>query len=104
MGDAVATICVSDSTVVKADESVVSCELAGGAALLDLRSGTYYSLNSVGARVWDLIREPQTLASIRTHLVASYDVHPNRCYEDIVVVLDQMANAGLVKVTDGTAS
>ena len=43
---------LSDASVIAAEEQVISCELAGGAALLDLRSGTYFGLNEIGSEIW----------------------------------------------------
>jgi hypothetical protein len=43
------------STVVAAKDQV-SCDLAGEAVILNLKSGIYYGLNPVAARVWSLIQ------------------------------------------------
>jgi coenzyme PQQ synthesis protein D (PqqD) len=79
----------------------VSCELAGGAALLDLRSGTYFSVNPVGAHVWSLLRAPVAVSDIHGALAARYDVEPAQCYADLIELLQELAEAGLIKVADG---
>ena len=93
---------LSQLSVVAASEEVVSCDLAGGAALLDLRSSTYFTLNDVGSRVWELIREPKAVSAVRDGLLARYSVEPTQCYDDLVALLEQMADAGLITVTQTT--
>ena len=46
-----------DTIVVVADE-VVSCDLDGEAAILDIKDGIYYGLDPIGAKIWNLIQKP----------------------------------------------
>jgi hypothetical protein len=72
-------------------------------ALLDLRSGTYFSVNAVGACVWGLLREPMPVSDIHGALTARYDVDAGQCYADLIELLQELAAAGLIRVADGTA-
>ena len=56
---------LSDRTTVVVAKDQVSCDLAGEAAILNLKNGVYYGLNTVGARVWNLVQEPKTFAELR---------------------------------------
>ena len=42
-----------------ATKDQVSCDLAGEAAILNIKSGVYYGLDPVGARIWNLMQEPR---------------------------------------------
>jgi hypothetical protein len=97
-----ATASLTAASIVSRDEETVSCELAGGAALLDLRSGTYFSVNPVGAYVWELLRAPVAVSDAHGALTARYDVEPEQCYADLIELLQQLVGAGLIKVADGT--
>ena len=50
---------ISDRSVVVATKDQVSCDLAGEAAILNIKSGVYYGLDPVGARIWTLMQEPR---------------------------------------------
>jgi hypothetical protein len=89
--------------VIVRDEEIVSCDLADGAALLDLRSGTYFSVNPVGAYIWELLEEPVAFADIHAALMARYDVGADECYDDLKGLLDELAAAQLIRVVDGVA-
>jgi hypothetical protein len=87
------------STVVVAKEQV-SCDLGGEAAILNLKSGVYYGLDPVGARIWNLIQEPKSLNEIREILLKEYDVEPDRCDRDLLALLQKLASEGLIEVRD----
>jgi Coenzyme PQQ synthesis protein D (PqqD) len=93
----------SRSTVVAAKEQV-SCNLAEEAVILNLNAGVYYGLNSVGTRVWNLIQERKTVQEIRDVILGEYDVDPDRCERDLLVLLRDLAANKLIKVEDETAS
>jgi hypothetical protein len=94
----------SRESIVAADAAVVSCELAAGAALLNLNSSVYYSLNEVGAHVWALIQTPTSVHEICRDLEVQYDVAPERCYSDLVALLGHMAEAGLIEISDARSA
>jgi hypothetical protein len=94
---------LGSSTVVAARDQV-SCDLAGEAAILDMKSGIYYGLNAVGARIWNLIQDPKTVDEVSAAILAEYDVETDRCQHDIVALLQDLVAHGLVEIHHGTAS
>jgi len=77
---------------------VVSSELSDGAALLDLRAGKYYSLNAVGACVWNAIRAPVAEQDLILSVCENFDVDASVCQADIRALLAALVQAGLVEV------
>lgn len=89
--------------IVASREQVFS-ELDGEAVILDMQSGTYYGLDPVGARVWQLIQQPKALSEIRNVLLAEYDVDPEICDRDLTALLNALQAEGLILVQDGNAA
>jgi hypothetical protein len=92
-----------DSESLKSVRVVVSpdqvcSDLDGEAVILDLKSGGYYGLNSVGARIWQLIQQPQRVAEIRSVLLEEYDVDTDTCDRELKALLESLQNAGLIQV------
>jgi hypothetical protein len=52
----------------------VATQVGDEAVILHLASGTYFGLDPVGARIWQLMKEPKTLAEICDVMLAEYDV------------------------------
>jgi hypothetical protein len=88
-----------DSIVVVADE-VVSCDLDGEAAILDLKDGIYYGLDPVGAKIWNLIQKPIILKEIIKIILDEYDVNKDQCTNDIFELIEELLDNRLVKVDE----
>ena len=95
---------LSDHQVIEADKQQVSCGLDGEAVILNLQKGVYYGLNRVGARIWELLQQPRTVADLRSLLVKEFNVEPARCAQDLEALLGELSNHGLIEVRDGTAA
>ncbi len=89
---------VSENSIVTAVDDQVSRDLDGEAAILNLNSGIYYGLNSVGARIWGLLREPKTVSQILETLLKEYEVDTEQCRNDLMKLLNDLAEAGLIEV------
>lgn len=76
----------------------LSCDLAGEAAILQVSSGIYYTLDPVGAKIWSLLQHPTTIAGIRDAVVHEFDVAPARCEADLFALLTLLHKAGLIEV------
>jgi len=94
---------VSLSSVVVVGKGQISSDLAGEAVILNLETGMYYGLARVGARIWDLIREPTRVVDIRDAIVREYEVEVERCQHDVLCLLEQLADTGLIEFRDGAA-
>ena len=75
----------------------VSCKVEDGIAILDLRSNTYFSLDPVGAAVWDRMAAPVSLDDLAAAIAAEYEVPPEECRGDIADLLDDMLTHGLIQ-------
>ncbi len=97
-------VSISEKSVVVATKNQVSCDLAGEAAILNVKSGVYYGLDPVGARIWDLMQQPRVVAEIQQTIVGEYDVESERCARDLFQLLDKLLAEGLIEVKDGSAT
>jgi len=73
---------LSSRLVVRHD--VKTRELSGEMVLMDLKSGTYYGLDAVGARIWALAGEGYTLAQVCDVLLVEYDVTRDQVEQDVL--------------------
>ncbi len=85
-------------TRVVASPDVVHRELDGEAVLLDLGTGMYFGLDEVGTRVWSCLGEATDLARVHQALLDEYDVAPDRLEADLIGIVTELADRGLVRV------
>jgi hypothetical protein len=91
---------ISDRSTVVVMKDQVSCDLSGEAAILNLKSGVYFGLNTVGASIWKLIQEPKTVKEIREAILEEYNVEPAPCEHDILEILQEFSTHGLIEIAD----
>ena len=94
---------ITSSTTVMASTDQVSCDLAGEAAILNLKNSVYYGLDTVGARIWTLVQEPITVGAVRDAMLREYDVEPERCERDLIDLLQKLAAEGLIAIKSAAA-
>lgn len=92
-----------NSSVIKRSADQIACDMGGEVVILDLKSGNYYGLDAVGARVWTLIEAPTSLADIRRIIMDEYEVDAETCDRDILAFINQMQAVGIVEVCSGSA-
>jgi hypothetical protein len=76
--------------------SVICRELGGETVLLNLVSGIYYGLDAVGTRVWQLLVEGRTIAGMCEAMLEEYDVAPDVLNADIVRLVGELRERGIV--------
>ncbi|WP_410216365.1 PqqD family protein [Paracoccus sp. (in: a-proteobacteria)] len=80
-----------------ASPDCVACAVDDGVAILDLRSNTYFSLDPVGADVWQQLSAPSSLDDLATAIADQYMITAGECRRDIAKLLEDMTKHGLVQ-------
>ena len=89
------------SRVVLSDEQVHT-SLGDEAVILGLQDGVYYGLDAVGARIWSLLSVPRRVSEIVALLVEEFDVAGEQCERDVIALLGELTERGLVRLeSDG---
>src|SRR4051812_27785168 len=89
---------LADDDIVTRHPDQVSADLNGEAVVLTLPAGVYYGMNNVGARVWELVREPRRVSVICEVIVSEFAVDPSACHADVVSFLEHLRAEGLIDV------
>ena len=91
-------------SIIAAAQQQVSSDIGGETAILNLKNGVYYGLDPVGTRIWELIQEPITVKVIKETILAEYEVESERCENDLLALLNDMAKENLIDVTEDETS
>jgi hypothetical protein len=79
------------------EEGRVSVVVHGETIMMSVRNGRYYGLNGTGTRIWCLLEQPRTLASLCEVLQADYDVERETCEREVLLLLEALVHEGLVR-------
>lgn len=67
---------------------------------IDAKAGYCYSMNESALRVWDLIADPTPVDGVCARLLREYAVEPDVCRREVIELLQNLLDAGLVRVED----
>ena len=84
----------------KISPEVHSQEVNGETVLLDLQSESYFGLDEVGTRIWQLLHENGDMASIFETILGEYDVEEEPLRRDLEELVEKLLEAGLVSIED----
>jgi hypothetical protein len=94
---------INEHSIVVAIQTQVSADLPEGeVVILNMADGVYYGMNPVGGRIWSLIGQPRRVVEIRDALLEEYDIDPERCLQEVLALLNELAAQGLVQIADET--
>jgi hypothetical protein len=84
-------------TFPKRNEDVHSTNMDGESVLLNLVTGRYYSLNSVGALIWEQCSGAHSLMDILSQLCVRFDVSEIEAQGDLLDLIDRLREEGLIQ-------
>jgi hypothetical protein len=82
---------------------VINETIAGEAVMIDLNTGTYYSLDAVGAEIWDEISRGASLEQIVSQLEARYDAPADAIEGAVRRLADELERENLIVGANGDA-
>jgi hypothetical protein len=73
-------------------------EVSGETVILDLASETYFGLDPVGTRIWQLMEEKGALRPVFDTLLDEYEVEKERLARDFASLCARLEEAGLISL------
>ena len=67
---------------------------------LEVKSGTYFGLDAVGRRAWELAAEGATLGEIHATMLGEYEVEETTLERDLLALFDDLVGRGLLRIRD----
>ena len=85
---------LSDKVTIPA--KVMARKVGDETVILDLANGTYYGLDPVGTRIWQLMAEGQTLVQVCEVMLAEYEVTREDIERDVRALVQTLLERQLV--------
>ncbi len=81
---------------IEISSEVLTQEVGGETVILDLKSETYFGLDEVGTRIWQLLVKQEDIQTITATMLSEYDVDEGQVEKDIQNLLVKLDEAGLI--------
>lgn len=87
---------ISLTTSLKRNPKQIFSKVDNEVIMLSLDEGKYYSLNEVGARIWELIDQPLEVKTLVSKLTKEFDVSNEVCANETLRLLNEFNKEGLI--------
>jgi hypothetical protein len=95
---------IPDSAFEVNEPTVISETIDGETIIINLATGTYYSLKHAGAVIWGAIQQSASLGAIAAMLRSSYEVNGHDIEHQISTLVQRLVEEDLVRRTFGRVS
>ena len=90
-----------DTRIYQKSQDIVSRKIVDEVILVPIRRRgedveSLYTLNEVGARIWESIDGTRQVGEIRDLIVAEFDVEGAQAEADLLTLLDQLSQIGAI--------
>ncbi len=78
------------NTVIQRNErKFLANKLGNEMVMMNLESGDFNSMNSVGADIWEMCAAPMTVNDIAAQLLMQYNISKEQCVQETILFLQQ---------------
>ena len=77
-------------------DEALSQEVNGETVILDLKSESYFGLDEVGTRVWQLLQENGDVQKVFDAMLEEFDVDADTLASDMKNLIDDLIEKGLI--------
>lgn len=87
------------------DGNFVAREIAGETIIVPIRNNvgdlnSIFTLNEMGTRIWHRIDRQTKVTDLVDAICSEYDVEPGQAEQDTIVFLEELEQAGLIRISD----
>ena len=87
---------LSITDAVRVPEDVIVRELNGEGVVLHLDTGTYFGLNSVGMRIWQLCEQHASLHEVWEAMQREFDAPADALQSDLLAFVNELSSKRLL--------
>ncbi|WP_236016417.1 PqqD family protein [Salipiger abyssi] len=75
----------------------MACAYGDGLAILDMKTNTYFSLDPVGATIWNALSNGADIDTLVAAVVTEFDVSPEICTADVETFVSTLMDESLLQ-------
>jgi hypothetical protein len=79
------------------NKEIIQSKIGDEVVMMDVESGFYFGLNSVGSVIWSHLSELITLDELLQKLVSQFEIDVDTCRKDTADFLDQLLEKKIIR-------
>lgn len=89
---------LNENNIVVQNKDIDVSDLNGEKVMMNIDKGEYFSLNSLGSRIWEIIDKPKKINEVINTLLEEYEVSEEECRENVMNFLGVLKHVDLINV------
>ena len=79
------------------NKEIIQSKIADEVVMLDVESGFYFGLNSVGSIIWKHLESPLTFDELIVSLMEHFDIDNETCQKDTMEFIEQLLDKNIIR-------
>jgi hypothetical protein len=79
------------------NKEVIQSKIGDEVVMLDIESGFYFGMNSVGSEIWSHLSEPITIDDLINKLMERFDIDRATCEKDTIEFMNQLFEKNIIR-------
>ncbi|MGH1579288.1 PqqD family peptide modification chaperone [Planktotalea sp.] len=89
------------NTLVLRSQHILASDLDDEVVMMDVESGSYFSMPGPAGRIWNLLETEQTIKSLTETLISEYDVSAEQCEAEVLPFVNSLIERDLIILPNG---
>ena len=90
---------IGTGSIVKRNDELLFSKMDEEIVMLSVENSEYYGMNSIGARIWEIIEQPVRVEDLISVLLKEYDVDQHECENDVLLYLNELEQKNVIIFT-----
>ena len=82
------------------DKKIIQSKIGEEVVMMDMDSGFYFGINSVGSVIWQYLSEPISLDDLVEKLMEDFIIDKKTCESDTVEFLHDLLGKHIIKIVE----
>lgn len=88
----------ASTLLIRNEEKFLASSLGEEAVMMNVENGNFIGVNSVGAEIWHLLKEPIQVDDLVKHLTTRYNIDEMQCSIETIAYLNKMMDEELLSL------
>lgn len=84
--------------MVNKSTELLASEVGGEIVMMNIESGKYYGINSVGSEIWKLLETPIVVSDICKELIKIYEIDDSTCEAEVLDFLQSLEKENMIQL------
>ena len=89
---------ITDNSLIKRSSSLHPVEVNGKLSVLNVKTGKYIVLNSVGTLIWNYSAEAISVREIVSRLINEFEVSADECKNSVLSYVNELKKEHMIEV------